>query len=280
MLTRHALDGIRQMPAHGGQAQLSDLEIARAITYMVNKSGGDWVAPASTDALATDKPGREIVEAYCGECHGSGEGGAPRIGDKEAWIPRLQHGIPYAVHAAVTGHGGMPPRGGAADLTDREIRNAIIYMFNPGSAAGKETAGGSGGTAKVSADGNHANVQGIDIYLGLMPADRIRKFPPGSVERSMHGGLPAGDGWQHLNVSLLDAETHAPITDARVEVRFTGNGQTSNTKRLEAMAIGQGSYGGYLRMRPGTQYRIVVLAQSPELAKSIEVDFVQQTAMR
>src|SRR6516165_2986025 len=41
-LTKHALDGIRQMPPHGGNPVLSDTEIERAITYMVNQSGGHW----------------------------------------------------------------------------------------------------------------------------------------------------------------------------------------------------------------------------------------------
>lgn len=44
-LTEHALKGIRNMPAHGGNAGLSDIEIQRAITYMVNQSGGQWVEP-------------------------------------------------------------------------------------------------------------------------------------------------------------------------------------------------------------------------------------------
>ena len=39
-LTEHALEGVRKMPAHGGHPELSDLEIARAVTYMVNQSGG------------------------------------------------------------------------------------------------------------------------------------------------------------------------------------------------------------------------------------------------
>ena len=38
-LTAHALTGIRDMPAHGGNSGVSDIEIERAITYMVNRSG-------------------------------------------------------------------------------------------------------------------------------------------------------------------------------------------------------------------------------------------------
>jgi cytochrome c5 len=38
-LIEHAVKGIRQMPARGGNPALSDLEIARAIVYMANQSG-------------------------------------------------------------------------------------------------------------------------------------------------------------------------------------------------------------------------------------------------
>ncbi len=79
-LTRHALEGIRQMPAHGGQPDLSDLEIARAITYMVNESGGNWVAPASASDLMSERTGKQVVQTVCVECHkdGKGRGSADR----------------------------------------------------------------------------------------------------------------------------------------------------------------------------------------------------------
>ncbi len=35
----------------------------------------------------------------------------------------------------IKGHGGMPVRGGMADLTDSELRSAIIYMFQAPAAA-------------------------------------------------------------------------------------------------------------------------------------------------
>lgn len=136
-LTVHALDGIRNMPAHGGDPGLSDLEIARAITYMVNQSGGNWVAPASDEELASQRSGEQVVKAQCTKCHAEGVGGAPKIGDLDAWVQRMKHGLPYLVNSAIRGHGGMPPRGGQANLTDDEIRSAILYMYNPAGKSGK-----------------------------------------------------------------------------------------------------------------------------------------------
>ena len=128
-LTDNALKGIRKMPPHGGSQKLSDLEIKRAITYMVNQSGGKWAEPVDKRIKPAPRSGEEIVNAQCVKCHGEGKGGAPKIGDRDAWIPRLKDGLDNTVRSAIHGHGGMPARGGMADLTDAEMRSAVIYLF-------------------------------------------------------------------------------------------------------------------------------------------------------
>jgi cytochrome c5 len=135
-LTQHALNGIRKMPSHGGNPELSNLEIGRAITYMVNQSGKNWVEPVSL-AAAGPRTGEQVVQAKCVECHGIGKFGAPKIGDQQAWIGRVSLGLDKVVGTAIHGHGAMPPRGGMADLTDKEVRAAVIYMFNQSTALAK-----------------------------------------------------------------------------------------------------------------------------------------------
>jgi cytochrome c5 len=136
-LSQSAMAGVRQMPAHGGNLKLTDTEIERAITYMVNQSGGHWTEPTSRTTKATERTGKEIVEMQCVKCHGTGVGGAPKIGDRAAWTPRVKQGLDAVVRSAIHGHGAMPPRGGMADLTDPEIRSAIVYMFNVGTTPAK-----------------------------------------------------------------------------------------------------------------------------------------------
>lgn len=131
-LTGSALKGIRQMPPHGANMKLTDTEIKRGITYMVNESGGNWVEPVSRTAKLVQRTGQQIVDAQCIKCHEKGTGGAPKIGDRDAWIPRLKNGLDPLVQSAVNGHGGMPPRGGVANLSDAELKDAITYMFNKG----------------------------------------------------------------------------------------------------------------------------------------------------
>lgn len=129
-LTAHALKGIRNMPPHGGNLKLSDLEIGRAVTYMVNRSGGKWVEPSGDQSLAMDRAGSEIVKAQCVKCHEKGLDGAPRIGDRTAWSQRFSRGLGTLVRSATKGHGGMPPRGDNATLSDSELKAAILYMLN------------------------------------------------------------------------------------------------------------------------------------------------------
>ena len=102
-LTEHALKGMRDMPSHGGQADLTDLEIGRAITYMVNKSGGNWKEPASVQDMAAQRTGKQIVDAQCSKCHAKGDGGAPKIGDRAAWAPRMKQGVDALVASASVG---------------------------------------------------------------------------------------------------------------------------------------------------------------------------------
>jgi len=271
-LTEHALKGIREMPAHGGNMKLTDLEIQRAITYMVNQSGGRWVEPASAKAMAAQRTGEQVVEAQCGKCHKEGVGGAPKIGDREAWRPRLGQGLDYLVRSAIRGHGGMPPRGDKADLTDAEIRNAIVYMFNPAAPAKPEAPSVAAPPAKTAA--NYRSVGGMEIYLGFLPAEVMRAYPKDSVERSMHGGVPSGSGFFHVNVSLFDATSKAPISDVAVDVRVEQPGMSGTSKALEPIVLGNAtSYGNYVRMRRNTQYVVTVRVKKADSPLPIEARF-------
>ena len=133
-LEQSALKGIREMPSHGGNPGFSDVEVARAITYMVNQSGGHWTEPVSRTARDPDRSGAQIVQARCADCHATGKGGAPKIHDQAAWIPRVKPGLDIVVRSAIRGHGGMPARGGLANLTDAEVRNAVVFMMSPAPA--------------------------------------------------------------------------------------------------------------------------------------------------
>jgi len=271
-LTQHALTGIRKMPAHGGNLALTDFEIARAVTYMVNRSGGKWVEPASALDLVGERSGAQIVEAQCSKCHRESVGGAPRIGEIAAWAPRLKEGLDKLVRAAIHGHGGMPARGDRADLTDAEVRNAVIYMINPGAVATK----GAPAAARAAAP-RYKLAGGMEVHLGVVSAETLRLFPEGSAERAMNGGVPEGAGYYHLNVTLLDAKTKAPVSGARVQIRVAQPGLSGDTKTAEPIAINDvPSYGNYFRMRWNSNYQITVSVRGPGAPVTAAVRFQQR----
>ncbi len=265
-LTDHALKGIRNMPAHGGNPGVSDIEIARAITYMVNQSGGHWVEPISGASPAVARTSETIVKTQCAQCHEAGLNGAPKIGDQAAWIPRLKTGLDALVASAIHGHGPMPARGGLPDLSDAEIRGAIIYMFNNGTpqAAAPEPA--------PPDDPHHKIIAGTDIYFGMMSAAAIREEQDPAHPRA-EPAIPKGKGYYHVNISLVDHGTTVPVTDAQVQVRVS-DGMSTQTKDLGLFAVNNTvSYGNYFRFDSGNAYNITAEIHRPGVPGRIEARF-------
>ncbi|KAF0815215.1 Cytochrome c-555 [Andreprevotia sp. IGB-42] len=129
-LWTHAIKGFNAMPAKGGAPDLSDDEVKRAVAYMGNGAGGKFEEPKVAGGGAVDPAtkGKEIWESTCQACHGTGAAGAPKLGDKAAWAPRLKEGADAAVAIGLKGLGAMPPKGGYGG-SDEEFKAAALYMI-------------------------------------------------------------------------------------------------------------------------------------------------------
>ncbi|MDB5946770.1 MAG: putative Cytochrome c [Ramlibacter sp.] len=164
-LVNSALHGKGAMPAQGG-GDFDDVEVARAAAYMANAAGAKFpepqpaavpattaqataalvpvaatattpapattaaapaAAPATTQVAGTAGGGEALYKQACFACHGTGAAGAPKYGDKAAWAPRIQQGIPHLVQSALSGKGAMPPKGGTS-ASEADIRSAVEYM--------------------------------------------------------------------------------------------------------------------------------------------------------
>jgi cytochrome c5 len=159
-LVKHAIKGIRMMPPRGGGADLSDVEVANAVVYMANEAGADFtlLAPAAANeaaaqpqaeaasenaaaapakSAAAGKSGEEVTQSVCMMCHGSGMMGAPKIGDKAAWAPRIAQGYDALVQNAIKGIRMMPAKGGNPALSDAEVEAAVAHMANQSGASFK-----------------------------------------------------------------------------------------------------------------------------------------------
>jgi cytochrome c5 len=172
VLVDHALHGYTgqtgMMPAKGGNPTLSDADVAAAVDYMMAAVGagsaaapapaapaeGETAAPAADEATApadapsaeaaaegdaaavaaADGKGQEVYDKACFVCHTPGVAGAPKLGDKAAWEPRIAKGTDALYHSAINGlmtaTGMMPPKGGRPDFSDEEVKAAVDYMVS------------------------------------------------------------------------------------------------------------------------------------------------------
>jgi cytochrome c5 len=196
-------------------------------------------------AQPRERTGEEIVKAKCVECHAQGVGGAPRIDDRAAWAARMKNGLDATVKSAIRGHGKMPARGGQADLTDAELRAAILYLFNPAGVPPRPA-------PAAALAPNQRIVEGTEIYLGVKPR--------------------TGSDY-HVNVTLRDAKTHAPIGDADVEAKITDPVRGAVTKKLaKGSEGGVVSYGNDFTVTGREPHAIVVMVRRKG-ARPIEAQF-------
>ena len=88
----------------------------------------------SANAAGADDKGKKTYDASCGVCHGAGVAGAPKLGDKANWAPRIAQGNDTLYTHAIKGFQGkagmMPAKGGNASLKDEDVKAAVDYMVN------------------------------------------------------------------------------------------------------------------------------------------------------
>ena len=105
-----------------------------AIAGQDNSSLAPPAAAAAVAATAAaDLTGEQVYNQACVACHGAGVAGAPKLGDKAAWAPRIAQGMDTLHAHALQGYQGkagyMPPKGGRTDLSDQSILNGVDYII-------------------------------------------------------------------------------------------------------------------------------------------------------
>ena len=191
---------------------------------------------------AGGRSGEEVVKAVCSTCHQAGVAGAPKIGDKAQWAPRIKQGLQTMVATAMKGKGAMPPKGGNPSLGDDEVARAVVYMANQSGASFKEPAAkapaqkpqaqaqaaaapAAGGAAKAAAGGTADGKKVYDSTCTVCHATGVANAPKlgdkaawaPRIKQGMDtllqsalkgkGAMPPKGG----NASLSDADVRAAI---------------------------------------------------------------------
>jgi len=58
-------------------------------------------------------------------------------------------------------------------------------------------------------------VDGVEIYLGVLPVEMDRGYPKEHAESSMHNGLVSGVEQYHVLIALFESNTGKRITELR-----------------------------------------------------------------
>lgn len=125
------------------------------------------------------------------------------------------------------------------------------------------------GPARAADTEYHKVVEGIVIYLGVVPTHVVQDQP---AVTPMHGGVPGGASYHHVMIALFEEQTGKRIRDAEVTASVRELGLASETKRLESMEIaGAMSYGNYFPMSADKIYRIGLEIRRPGMARAVEV---------
>ena len=122
--------------------------------------------------------GQTVYAAQCVACHASGAAGSPRVGDVNAWQPRLRAGFSALLTSTLKGKGAMGAQSGG-DYTDFELARAVVFMTNAsgGKFAEPFVPPGLSDTVRfqvrtVQAEVN--KVPAVVAYAAMEPAARLR----------------------------------------------------------------------------------------------------------
>ena len=127
----------------GGEPDKNDPIIEKMLEQRIKPVGDVYVGSVPPEAVAQAQPaqaqpagaeaaapadGKKVYNSVCMACHTTGAANAPKLGDKAAWAKYLGKSMNEVYSGAIKGRGGMPAKGGRADLTDEQVKAAVDYL--------------------------------------------------------------------------------------------------------------------------------------------------------
>jgi len=124
-------------------------------------------------------------------------------------------------------------------------------------------------------------VEGLNVYLGVLPAAMVRQQLKTGTGKALHGGPPPGEHVYHVTVAVFDAENGERLKDINVRARVSGLGLSGPEKVLLPMTIAETvTYGNYFILPPNDTYRVQVDIRRPGRAEPVRADFVYEHRVR
>lgn len=132
-----------------------------------------------------ERQGDQIFNKICIQCHAADSivPNVPKFENKGDWAPRIAQGFDTLFQHALNGFNAMPAKGGAADLTDQELKRVITYMANK--AGGTFPDPDAAAPTDAAASGEAASAPAAE---GAAPADA----PKADAAKAEDKGAAAG----------------------------------------------------------------------------------------
>lgn len=168
-LIKHAIEGIRSMPARGGNPDLTDGEIANAIAYMANQSGANFTppaagaeaAPAAAEAAPAAAPVAAATPAPAAAPAAPAKSAAPVAA--AAPVAKAEEAKPAAVAEA-------EKPAAAAGKTGEQVVKSVCIMCHGTGLMGAPKIGDAAGWAPRIEQGYDTLVQHAINGIRTMPA--------------------------------------------------------------------------------------------------------------
>jgi len=128
---------VAQMVSGSGKMKTKVVQADSDVIARIKPVGELVVASVATVAngvipTAKAADGKGTYDKACMACHAAGVAGAPKLGDKADWGPRIAQGNDTLYTHALKGYQGkkgfMPAKGGNASLADADVKASVDYM--------------------------------------------------------------------------------------------------------------------------------------------------------
>jgi len=170
-LVTHAIEGIRAMPAKGGNPDLDDLEVARAVVFMTNKSGASFKEPVAP-APAAAPVAADAATATAGAAIAAAPAAA----------------VPVAAMAPVASAPVAGPAVASADTGKKAYDTACIACHDAGIAGAPKFGDKAAWSARIAQGSSvlydHA-IKGFQGKAGVMPPKGGSALPDADVKAAV-----------------------------------------------------------------------------------------------
>jgi cytochrome c5 len=178
-LVSHAINGIRAMPAKGGNPDLDDLEVARAVVFMTNKSGASFKEPVAPAPAAASAAASAAAAAPVAGDAATATAGAPVAA------------APAAVAAAAPAAAAAPVAGpvvASADTGKKAYDTACFACHGAGIAGAPKFGDKAAWSARIGQGSSvlyeHA-IKGFQGKAGVMPPKGGSALPDADIKAAV-----------------------------------------------------------------------------------------------